>query len=90
MRKKTCGLRLTAISEAAATGWNYDGECMLLNPGEYLMEIKVNGAYPLWLADLLGKLEIYPTSFSKYGAVYAQAMQNQAEMEEKQICLQVY
>ena len=50
----------------------YDGECMLLNPGEYLMEIKVNGAYPLWLADLLGKLEIYPTSFSKYGAVYAQ------------------
>lgn len=69
---------------------SYDGECRLLNPGEYLMEIKVKGAYPLWLADLCGELEIYPASFSKYGAVYAQAMKNQAESEEKQICLQVY
>lgn len=69
---------------------SYDGECKLLNPGEYLMEIKVKEAYPMWLADLLGKLEIYPVSFSKYGAVYAQAMRNEAEREEKMICLQVY
>ena len=69
---------------------SYDGECKMLNPGEYLMEIKVKEAYPMWLADLLGKLEIYPVSFSKYGAVYAQAMRNEAEREEKRICLQVY
>ena len=64
---------------------SYDGECKMLNPGEYLMEIKVKEAYPMWLADLLGKLEIYPVSFSKYGAVYAQAMRNEAEREEKRI-----
>lgn len=68
----------------------YDGECKLLKPTEYLMEIKVKEAYPMWLAALLGKLEIYPISFSKYGAVYAQTMENKSEREEKQICLQVY
>ena len=50
-----------------------------------MLEIKVKEAYPMWLADLLGKLEIYPVSFSKYGAVYAQAMRNEAEREEKRI-----
>lgn len=69
---------------------SYDGECRLLNPGEYLMEIKVTDAYPIWLADLLGELKIYPISFSKYGAVYARLRQNEAESEEKQICLQAY
>lgn len=69
---------------------SYDGECRMLNPGEYLMEIKVKEAYPIWLADLLGQLKIYPTSFSKYGAVYAQAMGNEAGGEEKRTCLQVY
>ncbi len=68
----------------------YDGECRLLNPGEYLMEIKVKGAYPMWLANLLGKLNIYPASFSKYGAVYAQGVKKEPESEDKQICLQVY
>lgn len=53
---------------------SYGGECSLLNPGEYLMEIKVPLAYPLWLADLLCELEIYPISFSKYGAVYVNAV----------------
>ncbi len=81
---------------------SYDGECQMLNPGEYLMEIKVLNAYPIWLADLLGELEIYPTSFSKYGAVYAQTMQNatetiysrtmqnETESEAGRLCLQVY
>lgn len=34
---------------------------------ERLMEIKVPGAIPLWLAGILSELEIYPHSFSKYG-----------------------
>ena len=68
----------------------YDGECRMLNPGEYLMEIKVKEAYPIWLAQLLGKLKIYPVSFSKYGAVYAQEMRKESESEDQQICLQVY
>ncbi len=44
----------------------------LLQPGEHLMEIKVPGAMPLWLADILDRLKIYPTSFSKYGRAYTQ------------------
>lgn len=51
-----------------------DEECMALNPGAYLMEIKVPMAYPLWLSRILGELRIYPLSFSKYGAVYANSV----------------
>lgn len=42
----------------------------LLPEGYYLMEIKVNGVFPLWLAKILSSLKIYPTSFSKYGKFY--------------------
>jgi hypothetical protein len=42
----------------------------LLGKGQYLMEIKVARAIPLWLCKLLSELEIYPQSFSKYGAEY--------------------
>jgi len=46
-----------------------DGES-LLQPGEVLMEIKVPGAAPLWLARMLSELQIFPGSFSKYGNYY--------------------
>lgn len=36
----------------------------------WLLEIKTAGAYPLWLADALSELAIFPVSFSKYGTVY--------------------
>ena len=39
----------------------------LLPEEHYLMEIKVSGAFPLWLAHILTELNIHPTSFSKYG-----------------------
>lgn len=42
----------------------------LLKHNEYLMEIKISGAMPIWLADILSSLEIYPCSFSKYGTEY--------------------
>lgn len=35
-----------------------------------LLEIKIPGATPLWLARALSELEIFPTHFSKYGAAY--------------------
>lgn len=44
----------------------------LLAPDQHLMEIKVFGAMPLWLADILDRLQIFPTSFSKYGKAYLQ------------------
>ncbi len=42
----------------------------LLDSDTYIMEIKSIGAMPLWLADELDELELFPSSFSKYGTVY--------------------
>lgn len=42
----------------------------LLEPGQTLMEIKISNAMPLWLAEALSELAVYPTSFSKYGQAY--------------------
>lgn len=42
----------------------------ILPEGHVLMEIKMPGAAPLWLARVLSELEIYPTGFSKYGTCY--------------------
>ncbi len=53
-------LRLSAGSE---------GELLLEN-GDVLMELKIPGAAPLWLARLLSDEKLFPTSFSKYGSCY--------------------
>ena len=42
----------------------------IIHPNEYLMEIKIPDAFPLELSLKLSELEIYPTSFSKYGNGY--------------------
>lgn len=49
-----------------------DAGKLLLDSEYRLMEIKVSGAFPMWLAHILSELEIYPTSFSKYGNIYKQ------------------
>ncbi len=43
---------------------------VLLPKGYYLMEIKIPGSMPVWLAHMLDELKIYPTSYSKYGMAY--------------------
>ena len=42
----------------------------LLPPGGTVLEIKVQGAMPLWLTDILSEGKIYKGSFSKYGSAY--------------------
>lgn len=42
----------------------------LLPPDCVLMEIKVRGAFPLWLSCRLSAQGIFPVSFSKYGRCY--------------------
>jgi len=42
----------------------------LLPDGYTIMEIKVPATTPLWLAELMTKLNIRPTSFSKVGTAY--------------------
>lgn len=42
----------------------------LLKEDEHLMEIKIPGAIPVWLSKGLDALNIFPTSYSKYGTCY--------------------
>lgn len=63
---------------------------LLLEKGEQVMEIKVGQAMPLWLAESLSELEIYPVSFSKYGNIYKEMKQEIKENKGGiQICSQV-
>ena len=45
---------------------------VILPKGTVLLEIKTEGAMPLFLAHALDALSIYPTSYSKYGTAYAE------------------
>ena len=44
----------------------------ILDGDQILMEIKIPGTAPLWLAHLLSENGVFSTSFSKYGAYYKQ------------------
>ena len=46
----------------------------LLNEGWTILEIKVQEAMPLWLAEILSTGKIYKGSFSKYGEAYRQQL----------------
>ncbi|MBR5421665.1 MAG: polyphosphate polymerase domain-containing protein [Lachnospiraceae bacterium] len=54
---------------------------MLLQPGQYLMEIKVSNAMTVGLAKKLSELKVFPTSFSKYGAGYADMIRSAATVK---------
>ena len=45
----------------------------LLQEGKVIMEIKVPGQYPTWLAAILNKYGLVEQSFSKYGKAYLKA-----------------
>lgn len=47
----------------------YFGE-NILEENQYLMEVKILGAMPIWFTTLLSELQIYNTHFSKYGNEY--------------------
>jgi len=49
----------------------------ILDFGERLMEIKAPGALPVWLGRALSELQIFPTSFSKYGTCYSRYLSGQ-------------
>ena len=50
-----------------------DGEPLLKDEGA-ILEIKVQGAMPLWLVTILSNLKIYQSSFSKVGEAYKKEM----------------
>jgi hypothetical protein len=49
----------------------------LLPSDQILMEIKIPGTTPLWLAHLLSEIGAFTTSFSKYGTWYRQQLKKQ-------------
>lgn len=73
--KETSDIRITFDKNLVWRDYDLDlrlgsyGES-LLPDGYILMEIKVPNTAPLWLANLLSELKIYPRSFSKVGTAY--------------------
>ena len=58
-------------TEALSLAGSMDG--IPLRPdGDTVLEIKVQGAMPLWLTAILDEGQIYKSSFSKYGEAYRQ------------------
>ncbi|MBO4218278.1 MAG: polyphosphate polymerase domain-containing protein [Erysipelotrichaceae bacterium] len=57
-----------SLSNIALTNSNPEGT--VLDSGSRIMEVKTLTAMPLWLTGVLDSLNVYPSSFSKYGAVY--------------------
>ena len=59
----------------------------LIRPDQRIMEVKVPGAFPMWITEALSELEIRRTSFSKYGTAYKNHVreQNTAQTEERKI-----
>lgn len=51
-----------------------------------ILEIKSCEAIPIWLAKILNELEIYPTSFSKYGEIYKKHILDSKEINTYAIC----
>lgn len=62
---------------------NYGDE--LLDEGEHLMEVKILGAMPVWIARIFSELSIYSTSFSKYGKEYKKYCSNEEYDKRKGI-----
>ena len=53
-----------------------------------LMEVKIADSMPMWLAEELAKLQVYKTSFSKYGKAYQMYVQNQLEWTRPQLTIE--
>lgn len=83
--KNDCNFRITFDSNITWRDYDLDlkkgcyGE-KLLEDDKVLMEVKFANAMPLWLADELDRLNIFKTSFSKYGNAYLNVL---AERKEK-------
>lgn len=53
----------------------------VIEPDMALMELKTPDSIPMWLSRALSSLEIFPTSFSKYGCCYKEYICNDPQHE---------
>ena len=56
----------------------------LLEEDEWIMEVKIEKAMPLWMTQILSEFEIYPASFSKYGTEYKKFVANGCKISTKE------
>ena len=54
----------------------------ILQPGQILLEVKAEGAVPMWLVELLSKEQIHKQSFSKYGRAYEQMLRDKLVVQK--------
>jgi len=59
-----------------------DYQFSLLEDGKYVLEIKSNKNFPLWLVKTLSSLKIYSQSFSKYGTEYKKRLTGEINYED--------
>ena len=57
----------------------------LLNPGETILEVKVQDTIPLWLVRILSEGNIRHGSISKYGEAYRQSLLQNAGKEQHHV-----
>lgn len=57
----------------------------LLEPGQWLMEVKAEKTIPVWLAKMLSEHQMYRTSFSKYGNEYKKMLKNRKTEQENAV-----
>lgn len=68
-------LRITFDTNLRGRNWELDlragdfGE-LFLPPELVLMELKLAGGAPMWLANLMSENEVFSSSYSKYGSYY--------------------
>ena len=83
-REAYAGIENSELRITFDTNLRWRDEAVDLRCGDYgtfllpedaiLMEIKIPGAAPLWLARLLSENQIFSTSFSKYGTYYQEVV----------------
>lgn len=54
---------------------------LISDANTYIMEVKSTGGLPLWFVKIINELEIYPSSFSKYGKVYMTSLKNKNKVK---------
>lgn len=74
------GVRITFDTDLRYWDLVTGGDGFALPQNQVIMEVKVPGPFPLWLAKLLSSLGCVPSSFSKYGSAYA------LERESARLC----
>ena len=56
---------------------------LISDANTYIMEVKSNGGLPLWFVKVINELEIYPSSFSKYGKVYMTSLMRHEKVKSR-------